>query len=122
MQDIFGIQTAFDPPKPSRLIQRILQIATHKDSLILDSFAGSGTTGHAVDETKRRRRQDYRRFILVEMDSGIAQNVTAERVSRVAKGYISAKGQAVNSCSEAVSNFAAYPPSPCSRPTDTDPP
>ena len=46
--NIFGSPTIFDYPKPVRLIQRIIQIATHKDSIILDSFAGSGTTAHAV--------------------------------------------------------------------------
>jgi site-specific DNA-methyltransferase (adenine-specific)/adenine-specific DNA-methyltransferase len=94
VQEIFGTQTAFDTPKPTRLIQRILQIATDKDSLILDSFAGSGTTGHAV---LKQNAEDggNRRFILVEMDAGIAQNVTAERVKRVAQGYTNAKGQGV---------------------------
>jgi len=94
VQDIFGTQTAFDTPKPTRLIQRILQIATDKDSLVLDSFAGSGTTGHAV---LKQNAEDggNRRFILVEMDEGIAQNVTAERVKRVATGYTSAKGNTV---------------------------
>ncbi len=84
----------FDTPKPTRLIQRILQIATDKDSLILDSFAGSGTTGHAV---LKQNVEDggSRRFILVEMDEGIAQNVTRERVKRVAEGYTNGKGQAV---------------------------
>jgi site-specific DNA-methyltransferase (adenine-specific)/adenine-specific DNA-methyltransferase len=84
----------FITPKPTRLLQRILQIATDKDSLILDSFAGSGTTGHAV---LRQNAEDggNRRFILVEMDEGIAENVTAERVKRVAEGYTNAKGQAV---------------------------
>ena len=84
----------FATPKPSLLIQRILQIATDKDSLILDSFAGSGTTGHAV---LKQNAEDggNRRFILVEMDAGIAQNVTAERVKRVAQGYTNAKGQEV---------------------------
>ena len=48
VQSLFGTQTAFDTPKPTRLIQRILQIATNPGDLILDSFAGSGTTGHAV--------------------------------------------------------------------------
>ena len=48
VQSIFGTQTAFDTPKPTRLIQRILQIASNPGDLILDSFAGSGTTGHAV--------------------------------------------------------------------------
>jgi site-specific DNA-methyltransferase (adenine-specific)/adenine-specific DNA-methyltransferase len=68
-----------------------LQIATDKDSLVLDSFAGTGTTGHAV---LRQNREDggNRRFVLVEMDGNIAKNVTAERVRRVAQGYTNAKG------------------------------
>jgi adenine-specific DNA-methyltransferase len=84
----------FITPKPTRLIQRILQIATDKDSLVLDSFAGSGTTAHAV---LKQNAEDggNRRFILVEMDENIAQNVTRERVKRVAEGYTNAKGQAV---------------------------
>jgi site-specific DNA-methyltransferase (adenine-specific)/adenine-specific DNA-methyltransferase len=83
----------FATPKPSLLIQRILQIATDKDSIILDSFAGSGTTAHAV---LKQNAEDggQRQFILVEMDENIAQNVTAERVRRVAGGYTNAKGQA----------------------------
>ena len=90
---VFG-DSPFQTPKPSSLIQRILQIASDKDSLILDSFAGSGTTGHAV---LKQNAEDggTRRFILVEMDAGIAQNVTAERVKRVAAGYTNAKAQAV---------------------------
>lgn len=94
VQDIFGTQTAFDTPKPTRLIQRVLQIATDKDALILDSFAGSGTTGHAV---LKQNAEDggNRRFILVEMDDKIAPNVTAERVKRVAQGYTNAKGNTV---------------------------
>lgn len=84
----------FATPKPSLLIQRILQIASDKDSLILDSFAGSGTTGHAV---LKQNAEDggNRRFILVEMDEGIAQNVTAERVKRVSTGYTNAKGKVI---------------------------
>ena len=85
----------FITPKPTRLIQRILQVATDKDSLILDSFAGSGTTGHAV---LKQNAEDggNRRFILVEMDENIAQNVTRERVKRVAEGYTNAKAQTVD--------------------------
>lgn len=84
----------FATPKPALLIQRILQIATDKDSLILDSFAGSGTTAHAV---LKQNAEDggTRRCILVEMDEGIAKNVTAERVKRVSQGYTNAKGEAV---------------------------
>jgi site-specific DNA-methyltransferase (adenine-specific)/adenine-specific DNA-methyltransferase len=85
---------SFDTPKPTRLIQRILQIATDKDALVLDSFAGSGTTGHAVLK-QNAEDSGNRRFILVEMDDNIARNVTAERVKRVATGYTNAKGQTV---------------------------
>ncbi|MBP9603957.1 MAG: site-specific DNA-methyltransferase [Chromatiaceae bacterium] len=94
IQNILGTQTAFDTPKPTRLIQRILQIGTDRDSLILDSFAGSGTTGHAA---LKQNAEDggHRRFILVEMDDNIARDVTAERVKRVAEGYTNTKGQAV---------------------------
>lgn len=79
-------EEVFITPKPTRLIQRILQIATDNDSLVLDSFAGSGTTGHAV---LKQNLEDggKRRFILVEMDADIARNVIAERVRRVAQGY-----------------------------------
>lgn len=87
---LFG-DARFPTPKPTRLIQRILQIATDKDSLILDSFAGSGTTGHAV---LKQNAEDggRRRFILAEMDGEIAQNVAAERLKRVSQGFCNAKG------------------------------
>ena len=84
----------FITPKPTRLIQRILQIATDKDSLVLDSFAGSGTTGHAV---LKQNAEDggNRRFIQVEMDAAIAMAVTTKRMSRVINGYTSEKGVVV---------------------------
>ncbi|UOG90544.1 MAG: site-specific DNA-methyltransferase [Candidatus Thiothrix sulfatifontis] len=81
-------------PKPTRLIQYLLKIASDKDSLVLDSFAGSGTTAHAV---LKQNAEDggNRRFILVEMDNTIAKTVTAERVKRVSQGYTSAKNKEV---------------------------
>ncbi len=95
LKAILDGQSVFSTPKPTRLIQRILQIATNKDDLVLDSFAGSGTTAHAV---LKQNAEDggNRRFILVEMDNTIAQTVTAERVRRVSQGYTSAKGKAVD--------------------------
>lgn len=84
----------FATPKPTQLIQRILQIATDKDSLILDSFSGSGTTGHALLK-QNLADAGNRRYILVEMDEKIAQNVTTERVRRVAQGYTNEKGDPV---------------------------
>ena len=75
----------FDTPKPVRLIEQILRIATKKDSLILDSFAGSATTAHAV--LRLNHTDDgNRKFILIEM-MDYASSVTAERVKRVINGY-----------------------------------
>jgi hypothetical protein len=68
------------------LLLRILAIATDSDDLVLDSFAGSGTTGHAVLDLNKQDGGN-RRFILVEMDEGIASTVTAERLRRVINGY-----------------------------------
>ncbi|MDO9218463.1 MAG: site-specific DNA-methyltransferase, partial [Lacisediminimonas sp.] len=89
-----AVSDLFSTPKPVRFLQRILELATDKDSLILDSFAGSGTTGHAVLK-QNAADGGTRRFILVEMDEKIAANVTAERVKRVSQGYTNAKGEAV---------------------------
>ena len=93
IREILAVQ-AFSTPKPTRLLQRILQIATDKNSIILDSFAGSGTIAHAVFK-QNAEDGGNRRFILVEMDEDIAQNVTAERVKRVAQGYTKANGETV---------------------------
>lgn len=82
---IFKGKSPFDTPKPSRLIQFVLQIVGDKDAIILDSFAGSGTTAHAV---LNMNKQDggNRKFILVEMGD-YAESITAERVRRVINGY-----------------------------------
>lgn len=83
-KDILGMR-AFSTPKPHRLIQRILQIACAKDAIILDSFAGSGTTAHAVLKLNGQDKGN-RRFILIEMEE-YAESITAERVRRVMSGY-----------------------------------
>jgi site-specific DNA-methyltransferase (adenine-specific)/adenine-specific DNA-methyltransferase len=74
-------------PKPVALIERIIRISSGPADLILDSFAGTGTTAHAV---MRLNEQDggRRRFILIEMDEEICRTVTAKRVSKVIEGYI----------------------------------
>jgi len=94
----------FPFPKPIELVKYLISIVSGKDSLILDSFAGSGTTGHAV---LKQNLEDggTRKFILVEMDEHIAKNVTAERVKRVSHGYTNAKGEAVPGLSPAGGGF-----------------
>ena len=85
----------FSTPKPTRLLQRILQIATNPGDLILDSFAGSGTTGHAVLQMNAQDGGN-RRFILVEMVPDIARNIAAERLRRVIQGRIGPTSVAKN--------------------------
>ena len=75
----------FATPKPPRLIEKILHLATDKNSIILDSFAGSGTTAHAVLKLNTADGGN-RRFILCEM-MDYAETITAERVRRVMNGY-----------------------------------
>lgn len=81
----FDLDIDFATPKPVRLLDKILQIATNPDSLILDSFAGSGTTAHSVLRLNRRDN-GCRRFILVECED-FADQLTAERMRKVINGY-----------------------------------
>lgn len=83
--EILGGESEFITPKPVRLIERILQIATNPQSIVLDSFAGSGTTAHAV-LAANKKDGGSRRFILAECE-GYADKITAERVRRVMNGY-----------------------------------
>ena len=89
LKEIFQAKI-FDTPKPTKLLTKILQIASDKSSIILDSFAGSGTTAHAVLNLNKQDGGN-RKFILVEMED-YAENITAERVRRVIKGYGNTEG------------------------------
>lgn len=102
LKSIFGGNAPFDTPKPTRLIERVLQIAAGDEALVLDSFAGSGTTAHAV---LRLNAEDggSRRFILAELD-GYADTVTAERIRRVIAGY----GEGSNAVDGVDSGFSYY--------------
>ncbi|MBS0482606.1 MAG: site-specific DNA-methyltransferase, partial [Proteobacteria bacterium] len=90
-QDLSKILTAtsgddlFITPKPVKVVERVIDIATRPNALILDSFAGSGTTAHAVLAANARDGGN-RRFILVEGED-YADRLTAERVRRVINGY-----------------------------------
>lgn len=102
MLNIFGGKTTFDTPKPTRLLQFILTIATNKDSIILDSFAGSGTTAHAVLNMNKADGGN-RKFICIEM-MDYADTITAERVKRVINGY----GEGKKAVDGTGGNFSYY--------------
>jgi adenine-specific DNA-methyltransferase len=88
LEKIFG-EKVFDNPKPTSLLRKILILATDTDSLVLDSFAGSGTTAHAVLALNKEDGGN-RKFILVEFED-YADEITAERVRRVIRGVPEAK-------------------------------
>ncbi|WP_316861114.1 site-specific DNA-methyltransferase [uncultured Cohaesibacter sp.] len=81
-----GSETSFDTEKSVKIVQRVVSWLTSENDLILDSFAGSGTTGHAVLDLYKQDGGN-RKFILVEMDKQIASDITAERLKRIINGY-----------------------------------
>lgn len=84
IKNIFN-DKVFETPKPIELIKRILEIASDKEAIILDSFAGSATTAHAVLKLNAEDGGN-RRFIICEM-MDYAETITAERVRRAMDGY-----------------------------------
>lgn len=102
MLAIFDGKATFDTPKPHRLIEFVLKVAGTQDALILDSFAGSGTTAHAV-LNMNKADGGHRKFILVEMGD-YADNITAERVKRVIHGY----GEGKNAVEGTGGSFSYY--------------
>ena len=91
IEKIFGNVNIFDTPKPSQLVKQIFQIATTEADIVLDSFAGSGTTAHAVLDLNKDDGGN-RKFILVECED-YADKITAERIRRVIKGVPKAKDE-----------------------------
>ena len=85
LKEIFGGKSPFDTPKPTRLIERILDIASDENSIILDSFAGSGTTAHAI-LLANLKKHSHKKFILVEL-MDYADTTTAYRVKKAITGY-----------------------------------
>ncbi|RKV46586.1 site-specific DNA-methyltransferase [Helicobacter pylori] len=116
IKEIFDGQALFDTPKPKALLKRILEISTQENDIILDFFAGSGTTAHAVMELNAEDKGN-REFILVQIDEEIKEDkstydfcknvlksakpvisdITIERVKRAAQKIIeSSKDSGLN--------------------------
>ena len=102
LRSIFNTSDLFDTPKPSELIERILQMIADPEAIVLDSFAGSGTTAHAV-LNMNKADGGHRKFILVEM-MDYADSITAERVKRVIQGY----GEGKNAVEGTGGDFSFY--------------
>ncbi|MBQ0019311.1 MAG: site-specific DNA-methyltransferase [Bacteroidales bacterium] len=93
---IFGVRT-FDFPKPSTLIKRILStiVRTKKDAIVLDFFAGSGTTLHATMQLNAEDGGHRQCILVTNNENNICRDVTYERNKRVIQGYTTPKGVAV---------------------------
>ena len=85
IKEIFG-KVVFDFPKPYQMIRDFIVWTTSKEDIILDSFAGTGPTAHAVLALNKEDGGN-RKFILVECEDSIAKDITAERLKRVIQGY-----------------------------------
>lgn len=94
LAEVFDGEQVFDYPKPISLIKYLLNFPKGKDLIILDFFAGSGTTLHATMQLNEGG--GHRQCILVtNNENGICEHVTYERNKRVIQGYITPKGQQV---------------------------
>ena len=102
LKELFDGKAVFDYPKSVDLIKRCLELYSDKSSIILDSFAGSGTTAHAVLNLNKQDGGN-RKFILVEMED-YAESITAERVRRVINGY----GEGKNAVAGTGGSFSYY--------------
>ena len=91
LTNIFGKKDVFENAKPPELVKFLISYATNKNDIVLDSFAGSGTTAQAVLALNKEDGGN-RRFILVECED-YADKITAERVRRVIKGVPGAKDE-----------------------------
>lgn len=89
---IFEGEKPFDTPKPTRLIQRIVQISSDKSSTVLDFFAGSGTTLHAVMQLNKEDGGKRQCILVTNNENSICREVTYERNKRVIEGYTTPKG------------------------------
>lgn len=111
--ELFGNKEIFSTPKPRKLIKEIIRCSTDSGSIILDSFSGSGTAGHATLDLNKEDGGN-RQFILVEMEDKVARKITAERVRisiskngykdgfeycELAKPLFNEKGQINEACS-----------------------
>lgn len=101
LTEIFGKKDIFENPKPIEIAEFCLEYVTDHDSIVLDSFAGSGTTAHAVLRLNRGDKGE-RKFILVQCDEydknsneliDVCNTITAERIRRVISGVAKAKDE-----------------------------
>lgn len=96
IKNMFDGKKIFDNPKPVELIKDFIRIASRKDSIVLDFFAGSGTTGQAVLELNAEDNGNRNFILCTNNENNICKDVTYERIKKVIEGYSTPKGVVVN--------------------------
>lgn len=89
----------FDYPKPSKLIKLLLQMSTPKDAIVLDFFAGSGTTGQSVLELNKEDGGNRQFILCTNNENNICEEVTYQRLNKVINGYTTPRGKKVEGLS-----------------------
>lgn len=105
LKAIFNGRGVFTSPKPVRLIKRVLELATKEDSIVLDFFAGSGTTGQAVLEFNKANGGNRAFILCTNNQNNICKDITYNRVRSVITGY-DAKG--INKIDGITANVCYY--------------
>jgi adenine-specific DNA-methyltransferase len=95
LQNILGGDKLFNYPKSLYAVKDAVHISSKNDSIILDFFAGSGTTGHAVMELNKEDGGNRQYILCTNNENNICEEVTYERLKRVIKGYKNKKGEKV---------------------------
>ncbi len=83
LTEIFGSRYLFQTPKPRRLIKEFVRAASRPDSIVLDFFAGSGTTGHAVMDLNKEDGGNRTYILVTNNENNICREITYERLKRV---------------------------------------
>jgi adenine-specific DNA-methyltransferase len=87
LEKVLGVKDSFNNPKPVSLISKVIDLATDKNGLVLDFFAGSGTTGHAVLELNQQDKGKRQFILCTNNENSICEEVTYPRIKKVIKGY-----------------------------------
>ena len=80
IEAIFGDRTYFQTPKPLKLLKELVRATTNKDSTVLDFFAGSGTTGHAIIDLNKEDGGNRKYILISNNESNICREITLKRM------------------------------------------